>query len=247
MEDKVIEKEYTPAEYFALVKGKKQSITDEDLDSIYANCLELLNKYNITQQYQAMKKLMFHLENIERERQIIKLGINQFVYKSDIQDFVKNVEDRVVKVIELSRYEREVPDDITEVVRQTRDLFTEFYVVYTDYTGETERQVEQYRRATDPILFGSFLDRESAVIVERFYFLGDWEDEYCDLTLDKMVAEIKNRTGRNVVMSIQTPEDIKDLKGQLNNLKHTRNGFVQIENKPMKSNVFSRVYKAIKG
>ena len=38
----------TPSEYFDIVKGRKQKITDKDLQAIYDNCLELLNKYKIT-------------------------------------------------------------------------------------------------------------------------------------------------------------------------------------------------------
>ena len=68
MDDKNLNQDgvsYTPAEYFEIVKGRKQKIDDETLDKIYDNCLELLNKYNITGQTMAMQKLMFHLDNIE--------------------------------------------------------------------------------------------------------------------------------------------------------------------------------------
>lgn len=41
---------YTPDEYFHYIKSKRQSITDKDLQNIYDNCLELLNKYRITGQ-----------------------------------------------------------------------------------------------------------------------------------------------------------------------------------------------------
>ena len=34
------------------------------------------------------------------------------------------------------------------------------------------------------------MDRDKAVQSERFYYIGDWVDEYCDLTLDKMVKEL---------------------------------------------------------
>jgi hypothetical protein len=239
--------QFTPAEYFEMVKGRKQKIDDEALQKIYDNCLELLNKYNITGQTQAMRKLMFHLDNIERERELVKMGIDTFVYKSDIEDFIRNVRDRVVKVDDLKDYEREIPDEITEVVAKTKHIFNYMYVVYTDYTGETERKVETHRRATDPILFGSFQDRKNGVVVERFYFLGDWEDAYCDLTLDKMVAEVRGRTGRDIVKTIKTPEDINELRAQLENLKSKNDMFVQEKRTAKKPNMFKRIMTAIKG
>lgn len=55
-------KTYSPDEYFQFIKDRKHSVTDEDLTSIYDNCLELLNKYRITGQTKGMRKLIFHLE-----------------------------------------------------------------------------------------------------------------------------------------------------------------------------------------
>ena len=62
--------ELSPSEYFEQVKERKNHITDEDLQKVYDNCLELLNKYKITGQKKGMRKLMFHLECIEKEREI---------------------------------------------------------------------------------------------------------------------------------------------------------------------------------
>lgn len=38
------EKELSPQEYFDIVKERKQHITDEQLQDVYNNCLELLSK-----------------------------------------------------------------------------------------------------------------------------------------------------------------------------------------------------------
>ena len=54
---------------------------------------------------------------------------------------------------------------------------------------------------------------------ERFYFIGDWVDEYCDLTLDKMVAEVKEVSQKNILHPIKTPEDIEELKKQVDGLE----------------------------
>ena len=119
------------------------------------------------------------------------MGIDTFVYKDKIEDYIENVADKSVKIIELSRYMREVPDDLVETVEKTKDLFDEFYVVFTDYTGAEERKVQKEKRYKDPILFGAFKNQRN--VADRFYFLGDWVDEYCDLTLDKMIEQYKNK------------------------------------------------------
>lgn len=90
-----------------------------------------------------------------------------------------------MKIIELERYEREIPDEIVDVIAKTKDLFDQMYIVFTDYTGKEERKIAAEKKDKDPILFGTFQDRKQKVCVDRFYYLGDWVDEYCDLTLDQ--------------------------------------------------------------
>lgn len=218
-----IKEELTPQEYFDIIKGRKLRITDEDLNNIYDNCMYLLNKYISTNQISGARKLMFHIDNIEKERRLLSLGIDTFVYKSDIEDYISSVEDRVIKACRIQDYEREIPDDIANRINTVKNIFNEIYVIYTDYTGETERRVSAVKRNIDPIVFGSFEDRDKLVIVERFYFIGDWVDDYCDLTLDKMVSEVKKRTGKDIVLTIKTPEDLDELRSQLDELKPTRN------------------------
>ena len=78
------ESELTPSQYFEQVKERKNHITDEDLQKVYDNCLELLSKYKITGQRKGARKLLFHLECIEKEREIVKMGIDTFIYRDDI-------------------------------------------------------------------------------------------------------------------------------------------------------------------
>ena len=214
----VEQNELTPSEYFDFVKGRKQTVTDEDLSKVYDNCLDLLNKYKVTGQIKGMKKLIFHLQCIEAEREIVKMGITTFIYRDDIEEYIDNVASDTVKIIELQNYEREIPDEIVDVIAKVRDKFDQLYVLFTDYTGKVERQVEKERRQKDPILFGKFQDKKSRTVIDRFYFLGDWEDEYCDLTLDKMVNEVERKQHRNIVRTINTPKDIEELKEQLDKL-----------------------------
>lgn len=222
--------EISPAKYFAQLKEKKNQITDETLCKFYDNCLTLLNKYQMTGQVVAMRKLIFQIETIEKERQLVQLGINTFVYRDDVENYIDNVSKNVVKIIELSRYEREVPDEVSLIVEKTKNVFDQFYVLFTDYTGKMEKQVAQERREKDPILFGTFQDEKAKVLIDRFYFLGDWIDDYCDLTLDRMAFEAKQKTGKDIRLRISTPKDIQELKKQLDNLIDQGQRFIVANN-----------------
>jgi len=224
-------KEKTPLEYFVELKMKLNVTTQSNLKELYENYLSLLNKYVKTGQVEGAKKLVFHLETVEKEKNLVEMGIDTFVYKDDIDEYIDVVEKNVVKIIELRNYEREIPDEIVGVIEKTKDLFDEMYVVFTDYTGKAEKQVEEKRREKDPILFGSFQDKEKKILSDRFYFLGDWVDEYCDLTLLKMVERMKSSKKINIAHNIKTPEDIAEIKIQINNLDKKEDKFVVKEKK----------------
>lgn len=232
--------ELTPQQYFDMVKDRKKTITDEELSRVYDNCLELLNKYKITGQRAGIRKLLFHLYSIDKERELVKAGINTFVYRDDIEEYIDTVAKNPVKIIELENYEREIPDDIVKVIEQVKDKFDKLYVVFTDYTGKAERRVEKERRAKDPILFGTFLNPQRRVVIDRFYYLGDWIDEYCDLTLDKMVNEVEKVGKRNIVKTISTPKDIEELKAQIEALENTDRGF-RMSGNIVKKSLFSNI------
>lgn len=212
----------SPKEYFNALKSKKQTITDADLDVIYDNCLQLFQKYERAGQLDAMKKLMFHLDVIEKEHQALARGINTFVYLADVKHYVENVQDRVVKIIEIERYEREIPEDIIAAYESVKDLFTKFFIVFTDYTKE---HVDKTKKERDPILFGMFQNKDVESTAERLYFIGDWEDEYCDLTLDRLISgmkEVKRDKSEPVAFEAQDTRTLDDFRAKVKALEEEK-------------------------
>lgn len=112
------------------------------------------------------------------------------------------------------------------------------YVLFTDYTGEVEKKVEKER---DPILFGSFIDRTVDEMSQRMYYLGDWVDEYCDLTLDKLVSQ----TNKSIVKEISIPNDTNELINQLNKIQEFNNEEFRMTSDIIKPHKFSLVNKII--
>lgn len=238
-------KDKTATEYFEILKSKKQKADQGDMDKFYENALHLLNKYKLTNQVDGMKKLMFHIDSIEKERQGIEQGIDTFVYKKDIQTYIESVKGKVIKSIELERYEREIPDEVVDSYLKVKDVFDSFFVLFTDYTGEHEKK---HMKEKDPILFGMFHNKEKSSISERMYFIGDWEDEYCDLTLDKLVTEMENIKNINIQESISTPTNIDDIREYLKGLEATQSKEFVITSKLTKNkSFFSKVKTFLTG
>ena len=217
--------ELNATQYFNYLKEKKQTVTDKDLKDLYNGYLLLVEKYSITGQKRVIEKLRFLADNIEKERQVVGLGINSFVYRDDIEDYIDNISKNVVKIIELENYPRDIPDNIVQVIAKTKDIFDKMYVVFTDYTGKAEKEVAKERREKDPMLFGTFQKprtdtRNGGVILnDRFYFLGDWEDEYCGLTMDKFLQEIGKEKLQKVVIPANTDEIKEELERLDDNLR----------------------------
>lgn len=225
----------TPENYFDYVKSKKHEMTVENLEEFRKNAIYLLEKYKKTNQIYAMKKLMFIVNSIEKERIAIENGITQYVYLEDIEEFISNVSSKVVKIIDLENYPREIPDEIIEKYESIKNCFDKFYVVFTDYTGEIEKKVEKERRDKDPILFGTFVDTDRKELSERFYYIGDWIDDYCDLTLEKLVFEMKENVNKDILHTSSIPFDLDELRGELDSYVYQRGEYVKIT-KPDKQN-----------
>lgn len=199
----------TPSEYFDSLKDSKQEITSEKLRNSYDVILKLAEKYQKTGQTKSLGRLKFLAKVLGEEEKLIELGVTTFIYRQNIEDYIDNVNSDVVKIIELKNYMREIPEEAVEVVEKTKDIFDEFYVVFTDYTKREERKIAQERREKDPILFGCF--RENSYVGDRFYFLADWVDSYCDLTLDRMIAEYKASKKIDPSHSLEAPQTHEEL------------------------------------
>lgn len=209
----------TPSQYFDYLKDAKKNITTNSLKESYEVFLKLGEKYSKLGQTESLKRLLFLANTLMKEEKLIEMGVSTYIYKSTIEDYIENVADKTVKIVELSRYMREIPDELVETIEKTREYFDEFYVVFTDYTGTEERKVEKERRDKDPILFGCFKNGNN--VADRFYFLGDWVDEFCDLTLDKMVEEYKSQKGVSPTITEKIPTTSEELIETLNTYKES--------------------------
>ena len=138
----------TPSQYFDFLKGAKQNITTELLKNSYDSFLILANKYQKLGQVESLKKLCFLADTLVKEEKPIEMGISTYVYKDTIENSINNVAEQTVKIIELSRYMREIPDELVDTIERTKNIFDEFYVVFTDYTGKEERKVKKEETKT---------------------------------------------------------------------------------------------------
>ena len=226
-----------PTDYFNLIKNKRVKMNDAFLTMFKDIVKQEASKALAIGQNHMLKRLAFVYSTVNKERELLELGIDSYVLKDDIEEYIKTVKNKVVKIIELEYYPRVIPSDIAEktMMLQQRGIFDAFYVVFTDYTGEVEKKVKAEERRKDPILFATFKQKIDGMwdLHDRFYFIGDWEDEYCDLTLTKMV-EAMSKKGKDILHETTIPNaDEKSIKKYLGVLDMKRQERITIRKKTL--------------
>lgn len=179
-----------PQDFFQQIKDKQQRVTLQMLVAVKASLADEIKQFLDNGQVESAERLLFHLNCINREQAVIDHGLTTYVYRDDLDVFITSVSKNVVKIIDLAHYERKIPREQSEQIQKVKNLFDEVYIVFTDYTGVEERKIKHKDRAKDPIAFGVFKSRDNKIWNHRFYYICDWTDDYCDLTLDKFVTEM---------------------------------------------------------
>ena len=242
--DKLIDEDsVTPSHYFEYVKGLKNKLDTEEWQLIIDNILKMIDTCKITGQTEMSKNLAHQADLALRELKAANKGFDIYVLRKDIESYIDKVEGKAINIIELSRYEREIPKDIIMKIVAAKDIFDEFYIIFTDYTKETSKKVAKERRDKDPILFGAFLDKtadsKTKVYVEdRLFFIADWVEEKCDLTLEQIALDVKDKSGKDITYKISSPKDEEAVKKYLDSLTNPESS------EPV--SIFKKVKKAVK-
>ena len=115
-----------PYEYFQSVKDRIQEMNDEKLSKVYANAIHLADLYNQTGQKKGLRKLIFHIESIMKEKKVIDAGITKFVYRDDIEEYIDKVANKQVVILDIASYERVIPEEVANAMIKVKDLFDEY-------------------------------------------------------------------------------------------------------------------------
>ncbi len=236
----------TATQYFTELKAKIQKTNDTVLEDIYNSTYQMFHQMERMGQVDAMKKLYAHLTMLSVEHELLELGVDTFLFIDEVKEFIDKVDHRVVKLIELDRYEREIPEEVIQKFEKVKHLFSKFLVLFTDYTKEHTKKAARER---DPILFGVLQDRDTRTTTQRLYVIGDWEDEFCDLTLDRLVSEARDVLPPNtpIAVKFRDPVSLEEIKLKLKALeaanKSSSNGWLNDNNFQVSGNTITAVYQ----
>ena len=134
-----------------------------------------------------------------REQELWACGIEYFTHRKYVDQFMDKVKDVEIGFSKLERFNRPLPAKVEKRVKKIKKLklFDELWVLYLDYKDKkdidgkkkAEKKLKTNKekiKEKDPILFGI-----QSHMPDKLYYVIDWIDEHCDLTLDKFIDDIK--------------------------------------------------------
>jgi hypothetical protein len=172
----------SPIRFFASVKNSAREIdTISNRMESYQNALAAAREAG---QVALVEQLEAAAESVRVEAQLVAIKHPRYILEEDLVRFAKRVAH--VRLDWIANFTRAIPKRILKDKARMDELclFDNYVVLHYDprRKGAAPTNTEK-ERMKDPILFGVLKG------VGRLYFVGDWVDEYCHLTLDEYVAQ----------------------------------------------------------
>lgn len=150
-------------------------------------------------------QLKLRLNSAKSEAQLVAYGLNKYLTEEQVVAFYNTAQkDKHLKLTWVKNFVKPIPSKILDLKHKLDETFVfDNYVILhydpnNDATNLTDKERKELEK--DPILFG-VIDKS-----RRLYYIGDWIDEYCNLTLDvvmetlgDVVSEINNETVKTFI------------------------------------------------
>jgi len=227
-----------PQLYFKFVKSKLSKLEEKKLNKRLLMLQKMVKKAEDLGQKALYEEFARKIAITVREQELYVCGIEYFIGKDIIKKYMNKVKDVAIKLKELEDFDRPIPNSVAKRIKKFQDLemFDKYFILYLDYKEKTdigdEKKVEkelktnkQKIKEKDPIVFGV-----QNYLPNKFYFIADWIDEYCDLTLDKLLDTVRENDPDYEVDTLQTLDEdliqrmVKESRERFNRLKETKPG-----------------------
>jgi len=149
--------------------------------------LKALKMANISGQTALKETLTMNLVNNKYESVLFAHGLYKVLTEEALIEFYKKSE-KGLKLTYIENYGKIIPVDIVEQIHEINQLevFDNYCILHYDPNGEvflnTKKEKEKERaKRRDPVLFGMLSGSH------KLYYINDWEDEFCDLSFDKIM------------------------------------------------------------
>lgn len=191
--EKKIANKFDVVKFFSDVKlsAEDEAAKYRDRLAEYVNCIGIAEKSG---QIALKEKLFNNLVINKYETILFSKGLVKAVTEETIVKLAKD-SPKALALDYIQNYIRNIPISVIKKKFEIDQLeiFDNYVILHYDPNGVSYAQTnkekeEEEKKKRDPIMFG---------VIEgstKLYYIDSWEDEYCDLTWDKMVDIIGKET-----------------------------------------------------
>ena len=193
------------SEFFSKVKMTTSELDVAVIDDILGKYETVVGNARNNNQVALVEKIEDYVKVMKYEAVLAASKFNKYVSEEDIVKFheLASVHEKYntgLMLTYIKNFVKIIPDDVTKLKMEADALkvFDNYVILHYDPSGKS---VEKTKKEKDLILFGVIQDSR------KLYYIGDWIDEYCDLTLDKLISTI----GKESVDKITVDNIVNDL------------------------------------
>jgi DNA-directed RNA polymerase subunit F len=186
--------------FFNSIKQNVSKLNKKHIDEILEKYTSIISKAQTNGQTALVEKVLDYVKILQQELVLSTSSFNKYLKEEDIVKFynLASVHDKYRTRLCLTyakNFVKIIPDEITELKNEADKLkiFDNYVILHYDYSGEAvEDTKEEKAKKKDPILFGVIHGSTN------LYYIGDWIDDYCDLTLDAIIKKIGKSDVHNI-------------------------------------------------
>ncbi len=218
-----------------------QSLNDlKTLQDIGIHYETLITNAEKAGQKALVDKLKLRLESAKSEIQLVVFGLQKYLTEEQVVDFYNQTDkDKNLKLTWIKHFIKPIPSKALEEKAKLdgQFVFDNYVILHYDPNNDatdltTEEKEERVKREKDPILFGVIKDSR------RLYYIADWQDDYCTLTLDTVIETLQEKVGELNNETVKTYLDLGERKDVREKL--------QLPSPPQEEPVLSSIERAKK-
>jgi hypothetical protein len=205
-EQKKARKIISIVEFFTGVSKSYEELTP--IAEIAEHYQKALIQAKVMRQTALLQKLEDLLDMVKGEAVLIAMGLKKYVSEKQVVEFYEQVgEDKNLKLTWIRNFGRIIPEEVYVVKKDVdeRKIFDNYVILHYDPENNGEKLTkEEIEKKKDPILFGVIKNSK------KLYFIADWKDDYCDLTLEEMfnvlgekVLKINNKSVKTFIDKVK--------------------------------------------
>lgn len=195
------EKKISAIIFFENIKKSLELSTNEEnrYDERVSAYLKNIENAENAGQTAFVETLKEDLNTVRYENLLFANGDIKLIKEEQVVTFIKE-SDKGIRLDWIKNFNRVIPDEIVnkKIEMDSLKVFDNYVVMHYDPDKKAWKETHKEKeKRKDPILFGVISG------INKLYFVADWVDEYCDLTLDAFIDKYGEETIKKNNISVK--------------------------------------------